>query len=92
MSVWADAEEDEVKDWEPSGVFLGELMDKRLLIRVGELFEVIQEGYVDGVNVLFWYGNLAKEFLPAKIVVGVFVIQRYTALISEEDLPVGRIR
>ena len=34
VSIWTDAEEDEVEDGEASGVFLGKLVDKRFLIRV----------------------------------------------------------
>jgi hypothetical protein len=39
---------------------LGELADKRFLVRVCELFEVVQEGDIDVVNVFWWYGNFTE--------------------------------
>lgn len=88
VSVWTDAEEDEVEDRKTSRVFLGKLVDKRFLVCVGELFEVIEERDVDGVNVVWRYGNFAEQLLLAKMVVGVVVIQRNTTFIGKENLPV----
>lgn len=60
MSVRTNAEEDEVEDRKTSRVFLGKLANKRFLVRVCELFEVIQERDIDVVDVLFWYGDFAE--------------------------------
>lgn len=60
MSVWTDAEKDEVEDGKTSRVFLSELVNKRFLVRVCELFEIVQESDIQVVNVFGWYGYFAE--------------------------------
>lgn len=53
-----------------------------------DLFGIIQQICVDGVDVLARDGHLGEELLVVESEVGVFVVQRDETLVCKEDLPV----
>lgn len=87
VAVGADAEEDEVKDGKTRRVLLREFVDELLLVRVGELLEVVRERVIDGVDVVARDGDLGEELVRAEEMIGVGVVERHDALIGVEDLP-----
>ena len=58
VAVRAHTEENEVEDGEACCVFLCKLADEFLLIRIGELLEVIKECGIDGVDIGEGDGNI----------------------------------
>jgi len=87
VAVWTRAQENEVEDGETSAVAPRELADELFLVRVAELFEVVEEGRVDGMDVLLRDGDFGVQFVLAEEMVGVVVVERDYAFISVEDLP-----
>lgn len=91
MAVGAHTEEDHVEDGESSRVFGGEGFDELGFIFVGELFDVIQEGGVNFVDIFRRNLGLGEEFVINELVVGVFVVKGDSALVGEVDVPKRRI-
>lgn len=58
VTVGTHTEEDEVEYGEAGSILLCKLVDEFLLIRVGELFEVVEEGWIDGMYICRGYGDL----------------------------------
>lgn len=91
VSVGAHAEQDEVEDGEARGVFIRELANELLLIRVRKLVEVVEQGRVDRVDVLRWDGHLGEELVRAEFVIGVRVVEWHGAFVRVEDMPAGKV-
>lgn len=92
MSVWTDTQEDEIKYGETSRIFLCEFTDELFFVGVGKLFEVVEEGGVDCVDVFGWDCGVAEEFFRCKTVIGVLMVERDAALVGIEDLPIAAMR
>jgi hypothetical protein len=90
VAVRAHAEQDQIKDGESSGVLFGKQTDKLFLVLVRQLVEVIQERFVDGVDLFPWDRNVREESIVAGSEVGVLVVERYDTFVTEEDLPAMR--
>ena len=58
VAIWTHAEEDEIEDRKAGRVFHGELADEFSFIGVGELVKIVEEGYVDGVDVFAGDGDV----------------------------------
>lgn len=88
VTVWAHSEEDEVEDGVTNGFFTGKSLDELLFVCVTELFWVVKEGFVDGVDLRsLQLRNFGEELLMAQVVVGVFVVERDKAFVAKENLP-----
>ena len=89
VAVGAAAQEQKVKNGKLHRVPASETLDKNLLVLIGELLGIVEVLDINGVD--NWpsggIGDLVKELLLQKAVVGVFVIKRHGSLIGEEDLP-----
>ena len=90
VAVGADAEQDEVKDGEARRVLLRKLADQLLLVCVRELLEVVQQRWVDRVDVLWRDGHLGVERILRKLVVGICMIERDDAFVCIKDMPTER--
>ena len=67
-------------------------MNQLLFIGIGKFFWIVQEGFVDGVDLRsLQFGDLGEEFLVAEVVVGIFVVEGYKSFVGKEDFP-GRWR
>jgi hypothetical protein len=90
VPVRTKTEEDQVKDGEARGVCGGKLLDKLLLVRIGEVVEVVEQGNVQRVNVFGWDRNFGEKLRHAKMVIAVLIVERDGALVSVEDVPTMR--
>lgn len=88
MSIWTHAQQDEVKDGESSGVFLSELGNERGFVIVGQFFEVVEQGGVDGMDVGTWDSDMCEEFFEAEFMIRVWMIVGYDAFVCIVDFPV----
>lgn len=91
MAVGAHAEQDEVEDGEARGVFIRELADELLLVRVRKLVEVVEQARVNRVDVLRWDGHLGEELVRAELVIRVWVVEWHDAFVRVEDMPAGKV-
>lgn len=89
VSIRSHTEQDQVEHGEPRGILLGKESDELLLVLVRELVEVVQQRFVDGVNLLSGDGDVLEESLVTGSKVGVFVVERDDTFVTEEDFPVG---
>lgn len=81
VAIGANAKEDEVKDGEARRVLLCKLPDELFLIRVRELFEVVEQRCVDRVDVLGKNRNLRVEQALSELVVRVGVVEKDDTLV-----------
>lgn len=87
MSIGSHAKQNEVEDREASRVLLGELLDELFLVRIRQLFKIVQESGVEGVYLFLRNWNLGEEDFRAGSVIGVRVVERDHTLINVEDMP-----
>ena len=69
VAVWANSQEDKVKDGEARRVLLGKLVDELLFVGIRELLEIVEVCGVDGVDVGGGDGDVVKELCHAEMVV-----------------------
>jgi len=86
VAVWSHSEKNEVKDRETGGIFLSKFANKLFLISVRELFQVIEEAGIKGMDVARRNG-FGKEMFFASSMIGIVVIKGYGTLIGVKDLP-----
>ena len=89
MSIRAQTKQDKIEDREPRRILRCELKDQLSLVGIGELFEVIEEGCIDVMDVFGRYFDFREEDIHAEFVVGVFVVERYSPLVGVEDMPMN---
>jgi hypothetical protein len=89
VTVRAHAEEDEVEHGEPGGVLFGKEGDELFLVLVRQLVQVVEQGFVDRVDLFPRDGDVLQEGLVAGSKVRVFVVERDDTFITEEDFPVS---
>ena len=94
VAVGPDAEQDEVEDGEARRVLHRELLDELLLVRVRELLEVVEQVWVNRVDLRGRDArrDLGEELAHAERVVRVFVVERDDALVGVEDVPVRELK
>lgn len=87
VSVRSHSEQDQVKHGESSGVLFSEQRNKLFLVLVREFIEVVQERFVNGVDLFPWNRDVRKEGVIAGSEVGVLVVEGDHTFITEEDFP-----
>lgn len=87
VSVRSHSEQDQVKHGESGGVLFGEQRDKLFLVLIRKFIEVVQEGFVNGVDLFPRDGDMRKEGVVAGSEVGVLVVEGDHTFITEEDFP-----
>jgi hypothetical protein len=87
VPVRTHSEEDQVEHWEARGIFLGEFMNELLLVRVGKLFEVVEQRDVEDMDVMRGDGYFGKEEIGTRKMIGIGVIERHDAFVGVEDVP-----
>lgn len=63
MPIWTHPKENEIKDRKPRRIFLCEFFDELFLVGISELFEVIDEGDINGVDVFLGDWNFVEELV-----------------------------
>lgn len=90
VSIRTHTEEDEVEDGESGGVLLSEEGDQLFFVFVGELVQVVEEGFVDRVDLRTRDRDMFEEGFVTCSEVAVLVIEFNYSFIAEEDLPKNR--
>lgn len=88
VSIRSHPEQDQVEHGEPRRVLLGKESDELLLVLVRELVQVVEQRFVNGVNLLSGDRDVLEEGLVTGSEVGVFVVERDDTFVTEEYLPV----
>ena len=89
VSIRSHPEQDQVEHGEPRRVLLGKESDELLLVLIRELVQVVEEGFVDRVDLFARDGDVLQKGLVAGSKVRVFVVEGDDPFVTEEDFPVG---
>lgn len=89
VSIRAETKQDKVEDREPRRILRCKLEDQLLLVGVGEFFGVIEEGWINVMDVPERYGDFREEDIRAEFVIGVFVVERYKPFVGVVDMPIN---
>ena len=89
MAVGPASEKDKIKDGQLDTVAASKAFDKELFVMVGKLLGVAKILNLDRVDVwcTVFGGDLIEKFLSEEAVIGLFMVERNSALVCKENLP-----
>jgi len=89
VPIWTHAQEDEIEYWKASRVFHCEFANEGLFVCVRELFKVVEEGWIDGVDVVLRNSDFGEKRVHTSIVVRIGVIKGDSTFVNVVDLPIN---